>query len=150
MGWTTNSIMEWQDPRPTSPTYNQWVQISDHGRSPLSVAVERIENKQRMADGTLRRYVVSKKRTWTASWENLPDKQVSFLANGQPGNWMEQFHNEVNGEFKMRIRTGSDEALAVGTGGSIVSVMITDFSKEIAKRGKAFDLLSMDLTLEEV
>lgn len=151
MPWVTNTIMEWLDPRPSSPTYNQWIQISDHGRSPLSVAVERIENKQRMANGTLRRYVVSKKRTWSVSWENFPNKATTFLANGQPGEWMEKFHNEVDGSFKMRIRTGSDSDVVYGsTEGAIVNVMIVDFSKEIFKRGKAFDLWSLDMSLEEV
>lgn len=151
MPWTTNPVMEWRDPRPASPTFNQWVLISDHARSPLSVSVERIENKQRMANGTMRRYVVAKKRTWSTSWENLPDKATTFLTNGQPGAWMETFHNDVDGAFDMRIRAGSDRDVNLGTnGGTIVKVMIADFSKEIVKRGIEFDLWSLDITLEEV
>lgn len=150
MGWQDNPIMEWLDPRPESPTYNKWVKISDHGRSPLNISVERIENKQRMANGTLRRYVVSKKRIFSASWDNLPNKNVDFLANGVPGEWMEQFHDEVNGEFRMRLRAGSDQAVATGDLTTEVNVMITDFSKEVTKRGKSFDLWNIDVTLEEV
>lgn len=146
MSWTTNPIMEWSTDGGAT-----WTKISDHGRSPLSVNVERIENKQRMADGTLRRYVVSKKRTWTCSWENLPDKAVSFLANGQSGQWMENFHNAVDGSFHMRLRAGSDrDSNITGLNGVIHEVMIADFSKEITKRGKAFDLWNVDITLEEV
>jgi hypothetical protein len=148
--------MEWYDTRATvngvaNPFANSWVKISDHGRSPLSITVERIETSQRMANGTLRRYVVAKKRTFSCSWENLPDKATTFLANGQPGQWMEDFHNTVNGSFQMRIRQGSN----VNSGGTIpaaqtYTVMITDFSKDVTKRGPAFDLVSMDMTLEEV
>lgn len=146
MSWTNNPIMEWSTDGGTT-----WTKISDHGRSPLSVSVERIESKQRMANGTLRRYVVSKKRTWTTSWENLPDKNVSFLANGQAGNWMENFHNTVDGSFHMRVRAGSDRDTSItGLNGQVYEVMITEFSKEVLKRGKQFDLWTLDMTLEEV
>ena len=146
MPWTTNPIMEWSDDGGTT-----WTKISDHGRSTLQVSFERIENKQRMADGTLRRYTVAKKRTWTLSWENLPDKTTVFLANGQPGQWMETFHNTHNGSFLMRIRQGSNkDQTFTGTNGEIYTVMISDFSKEVVKRGMQFDLWNIDLTLEEV
>jgi len=146
MTWTTNAIMEWSTDGGTT-----WTRISDHGRSPLSVSVERIETKQRMADGRMRRYVVAKKRTWSCSWENLPDKAVSFLANGQSGEWMETFHDENDGAFYMRVRAGSDRDTTItALNGEVYQVMITDFSKEIIKRGKAFDLWALDLTLEEV
>lgn len=150
MGWQENPIMEWLDPRPDSPTFGDWVKISDHGREPLAIAIERIENKQRMADGTLRRYVVAKKRTFSTAWSNFPSVATDFLANGQPGEWMEQFHNEVNGEFKMRLRAGSDRGTATASLTEEYMVMITDFSKDIEKRGLQFDMWSMDITLEEV
>lgn len=146
MGWTTNPIMEW-----STDGGNTWTKISDHGRSPLSVSVERIETKQRMANGTMRRYVISKKRTWSASWENLPDKAVEFLANGQAGRWMEDFHDDHDGEFHMRLREGSDiDKNMTGLTGEVVRVMITDFSKEITRRTPSFDLWNLDITLEEV
>lgn len=157
MAWATNPVMEWLDGA-------TWVKITDHGRSPLSISIERIENKQRMADGTLRRYAVGKKRTFSTSWDNLPDKNVSFLANGDhAGQWMEEFHNRMDGSFKMRLRAGSDETTTLATaltrtGGDPLladnsrefTVMITDFSKEVTKRGKGFDLWTLDITLEEV
>lgn len=151
MSWKNNPIMEWYDPRPGSQTQNQWVKISDHGRGELSIGVERIETKQRMANGTMRRYVTAKKRTWSTSWDNFPNVAGNFLVNGQAGNWMEKFHNEVDGPFKIRFRTGQDQQKAT-THTSIeeATVMITDFSKNVVKRGLGFDLWSLDITLEEV
>lgn len=146
MSWTDNPIMEWSKDSGTT-----WNKISDHGRSPLNINFERIENKQRMANGTMRRYSVSKKRVWSTSWDNLPDKDVSFLANGKAGNWMETFHNETDGMFLMRLRSGDDVNKNItGTNGDVYKVMISDFSKEIIKRGPAFDLWSLDITIEEV
>ena len=157
MAWTTNPIMEWLDG-------STWVKISDHGRSPLAIDVERIETKTRMADGTLRRYTVAKKRTFSTSWDNFPSVVTSFLANGDhAGNWMEEFYNRTDGAFKMRLRAGSDENVALATaltrtGGDPLqsdnerefTVMITEWSKEVIKRGKGFDLWNISLTLEEV
>ena len=156
MAWTTNPIMEWWDG-------SAWVKISDHGRSPLSISVELIETKTRMADGTLRRYVVAKKRTFSCSWENFPDKATAFLANGQDGDWMEQFYNTHDDSFLMRLRAGSDEGTALAealtrTGGDPAltdnerefTVMFSEYSKEVLKRGKNFDLWSLSITLEEV
>ncbi len=146
MGWSTNSIMEWSTDGGAT-----WTRITDHGRAPLSISVERIENKQRMADGTLRRYVVAKKRSFSTSWENLPDKATTFLANGQPGVWLENFHNTTDGAFHMRLRAGDDRDKTItALNGTIFKVMISDFSKEIRKRGVGFDLWTLSITLEEV
>lgn len=140
MAWQENPIMEWSD-----NGGSVWNRITDHGRSPLSISVDRIETKQRMANGALRRYVVAKKRSWSASWENLSSKTSTLLPveSGKPGEWMEQWHNNHDAEFLMRLRDG-------GANVEIVTVMISDFSKEVVKRTPSFDLWSLDITLEEV
>lgn len=146
MGWKTNPIMEWSDDEGLS-----WDLISDHGRGPLDISYERIEQKSRMFDGTLRRYVVAKKRSWTINWENLPSKAVALLAGGKPGEWMEDFHDSHDGDFLVRFRDGNAiDAVPSGTNSEVVRVMIGDFSKEVVKRTPTFDLWSVDLTLEEV
>lgn len=144
MSWKNNPIMEWWDVRDTPG----WVKISDHNRSPLSISTERFETNTRMADGTLRRYYVTKKRTFSCSWENLPSEEGTLLANGKAGSWMEQFHNDTNSSFLIRLRRGSDQNTETGI--EEATVMITDFSKEVTKRGPNTDLWSLDITLEEV
>lgn len=143
--WKTNPIMEWSTDGTT------WNQITDHGRDPLQVSIERIENAQRMADGTLRRYVVAKKHTFTCSWSNIPSVAGTHLANGQPGSYIENWHDTVNGPFYMRLRAGSDrDTTFTGLNGIVYTVMVTDFSKEVAKRGFTYDMWNLDITLEEV
>lgn len=144
--WKTNPIMEW-----SSDGGANWFQISDHGRDPLQVSIERIENVQRMADGTLRRYVVAKKHTFTCSWSGIPSVTGTWLANGQPGSYIENFHDTINGPFYMRLRAGSDRDTTFSAlTGTVYQVMITDFSKEIGKRSFPYDFWNLDITLEEV
>lgn len=138
--WSDNTIMLWNDG-------GTWKKISDHNRSALSEATERIENKSRMADGTLRRYTVTKKRTWSCSWDMLPSTNLavggfSTADGGWAGKDMEDFHNRTNGAFLMRIRDGAGNITEV-------NVMISDYSKEIIKRG-VVDFWNVDITLEEV
>lgn len=144
--WKINPIMEWSLDGGTT-----WERVTDHGRTSLNVTVERFENKQRMADGTLRKYVVAKKHTFSTSWENLPDKAGPWLANGREGNWMESVHDSEDGMFHMRLRSGTDQDITyTGLNGKVLKVMFNDFGKNIVKRGRSYDLWSLDVTLEEV
>lgn len=171
MSYLDNPIMEWAD------TYSggwQWQKVTDHGRSPLSVDWERLETKQRMANGFLRRYSVAKKRIWSLAWVNLPSVDIypvghalagqplDFLAGGHGAQWLQAWHDEHDDMFMMRLRAGSDidsvnplnphdsdDPLVLGGNADGIRVMITDFSKEVTKRGRAFDLLSLNMTIEE-
>lgn len=141
MVWKDNSAMFWND----GTTFRK---ITDHNRSPLNVSVERIEKKQRMVNGTLRRYTVAKKRSWAVSWDMLPSKTgvagaLSTADGGWAGSDIETFHNTTNGEFQMQLRQGNGTV-------ETVTVMITDFSKEVVKRGPGIDFWNLSLTLEEV
>lgn len=144
--WTGNPIMEW-----SSDGGSNWSKISDHGRDALNITIDRIENVQRMADGTMRRYVIAKKHIITSSWSNLPSVATTQLANGQTGTFMENFHNTVDGSFLVRLRAGSDrDTVFTGVNGTVLTMMITDFSKEVVKRGFTFDWWNLDITLTEV
>jgi hypothetical protein len=47
-------------------------QLTDHNRQPLNLTYEVIDKAARMADGTMRKYVVAKKRKVSVSWQELP------------------------------------------------------------------------------
>lgn len=154
MSWKDNAIMYW-----SSDNGSTWNKITDHNREPLSITIERIERKNRMADGTLRRYTVAKKRTFTVSWSMLPSKRnsvyggktgVTTVDGGWAGEDIENFHNTVNGSFKMKLRKGTDEAKAITDGTiEIVTVMISDYSRDVERRG-VVDFWNVNITLEEV
>lgn len=128
----TNQIMFWAGSK-----------VSDHGRAPLEVTFERIERKSRMARGTLRRYYVTQKRTWSTSWTMLPTLTSEVVDGGMTGPQMKAFVDSNSGPFTMILRDGAGAQ-------ETVTVMIADFTHTIVKRGNANDFWDASVSLEEV
>jgi len=131
MKFPKNCIMQWNDHK-----------VTDHNRSELSVSVERIENSKRMANGTLRKYVIADKRKFSVSWDNLPDNTAWTVDGFWGGRDIENFYNNNAGSFTLKVTNGN---------GSVESfaVVFSDFSKAIHKRG-SYDFWSLDVSMEEV
>ena len=129
--------------RPSDSEYGSR-KLSDHNRSPLSLSFEKIENKERMANGTLRKFVVATKRTVKVSWDDLP-RQDAYTADGFWGaNSIKDFYNtNSNVPFWVTINYGD------GTN-EFFQVMFTDFNIKLSKRSLVTDLYSVDFGLEEV
>lgn len=135
MTWKDNVIMRWDAEK-----------ISDHNRSPLAIDVQRIERSARMVDGTMRKYVVGQKRTFSCSWENLPS--VSNVTSGPvdaglSGTEMQQFSDSSDTPFTLTLADGQ-------TNEETFLVYLQEFSYEIVKRGATVDLWNVNVTLEEV
>lgn len=159
MSWKENSLIYLET------SNGVFSKLSDHNRSPLSEDVERIENKKRMAHGTLRRYSVVKKRTYSCSWDLLPstnsvDGGLKTADGGMAGEDLEFLHDHNDKPIKMVLRRGSARGVSVPSVSNsslpfsdenfyIVYVMISEFSKETVKRGKV-DLWNVSITFEEV
>jgi hypothetical protein len=127
--------------KPQLMTWNN-NKITDHNRSELSVDVERIEEKARMANGTMRKYIVADKRTFSCSWDDLPHSK-DFTVDGFWGKReIEKFYNDFAGGFTLRIYNGDGKV-------DTFTVMMSDFSAELSKRG-AYDFWSVSVEMEEV
>jgi hypothetical protein len=67
---------------------NRFLILSDHNRGELGINIERIEQKRRMVNGTMRSYHVADKKTISISWDMLPSrsfkKYPNFTASGKP------------------------------------------------------------------
>lgn len=153
-GWKDNAIMSWSG-----------IKVTDHGRASLSESTERIGVDRRMADGTLRRQYVGIKRKWSVNWENLPSTNdtvggIKTVDGGMAGEDIESFYYNTPGKFRMILRRGSAIDLPIPNPAEsalpyeddnfyIVNVMLTDFTKEVNKRG-VVDLWSVSVALEEV
>lgn len=129
------SIMEWANNiAPNSDTFHS---ITEHSRAPVAISTERIENSKRMANGTMRKYVVADKRTWTASWSEVPNSS-SFTVDGKEGGqFMQDFYTSAKGAFSFKLQSVT------------YVVMFKEFSKTIVKRG-VYDGYDISVTIEEV
>lgn len=153
-GWKDNAIMAWDGDM-----------VTDHGRGPLNMTVERVGTDKRMADGTLRRQYVGVKRSWSATWENIPSTNTvvggyATVDGGLSGEEIETFYRNTPGAFRLLLRRGSAIDTATPNPSEsalpyededfyVVNVMFTDFSKEVRKRGQV-DFWSISVTMEEV
>jgi hypothetical protein len=125
------SLMEWNANK-----------ISDHNRSDLSVKIERIEEKNRMANGTMRKYIIADKRTFSVSWNDLP-QSAGFTVDGFWGkNEMEDFYNTNPGAFPLKLHFGDGTT-------KTYTVMLSSFGADLSKRG-AYDFWKVSAELEEV
>lgn len=116
--------------------------VTDHNRAPLQIDTTRISNEQRMADGTLRRWFVADKRTFTLSYDNLPAVST-FTVDGFWGvNNLETFYYANPGSFPFEL-THSDGTVETFT------VMWETFTKTLESRG-AVDFYSLSATFLEV
>lgn len=124
-------IMEWNTNK-----------VSDHNREPLSVSIERIEFPKRMANGTLRKYVVADKRTFSTSWKDLPHSAAFTVDGFWGGREMKNFYQAQKGIFDLKLNytDGTSET---------VSVVFTRFGFSISKRG-TYEFWNVDVEMEEV
>ncbi len=59
------------DYNPSNQT-GTWYKLSDHNRQPIGITYNLIESTDRMANGTLRKYIVARKFVITADWNDFP------------------------------------------------------------------------------
>jgi len=128
----------------TRPRLMRWNgnAVTDHNRQPLAIDVERIEKKQRMANGTLRKYIVADKRSFSTSWNMLPKLTAQTVDGFWGADDIEQFYNTVTGSFSLELSDGDGETYTY-------NVMFSDFSKTVTKRG-ATDFWEISVSMEEV
>lgn len=64
-------------PDPNSIEKEDFIILSDHNRSAISLSSQRIESRQRMINATMRSYHVADKINLSVSWENIPSRSFS-------------------------------------------------------------------------
>lgn len=60
---------------------NQFLIVSDHNRGDLSLNIQRIEQKRRMANGTMRSYHIADKLALSVSWTLIPSRGFKVYPN---------------------------------------------------------------------
>jgi hypothetical protein len=116
--------------------------ITDHNRQDLSIDFTRIENSKRMANGTMRKYVVADKRTFSTSWNNVPHSSDFTVDGFWGGSEMLDFYSANAGSVDLKLTAGDGTV-------EIIPVVFTKFSFNVLKRG-TYDLWNVTTEMEEV
>ena len=133
------------------------VRLSDHARQGMTIDAERIEEAKRMANGTMRKYIVATKHSFSTSWDLLPhssDYTVDGFAGAKD---LQRMYETKPGAVQMILVTGqlakSGDNAYIHQGRSYkadtYNVFFSSFSLEVAKRGNKYDMYNVNIGMEE-
>lgn len=154
-----------------------WYQLTDDNRQPIKIGYEVIEKTNRMADGTLRRYVIARKHKITASWQNVWSLSSMTSDGKKAGAWIKSFY-EANVFIPINVRltvssmntqnisttsgfipgtagvettdTYIPSLTANNSGNMVYNVFITSFDYEVVKRNQNFDMVNINIEFTEI
>ena len=84
-----------------------WYSLSDHNRQPINITYNLVEQADRMANGTMRKYVVARKFVIKVDWKDFPTLDSYLVDYKNPasiespfgpfaGAWIKQFYENNN------------------------------------------------------
>lgn len=161
---------------PSGVEFQNFIILSDHNRSEIEIRKQRIENKKRMINGTMRSYHIADKLEFSFSWQMLPsrafNKDPVFNSVGQPtaanleqytadngagGVDLNVWYQEHNSPFHMLLsydnydNFSSNKYNRLREYSQVVQVYFSSFDMSIVKRGGTnHDLWNVSVSLEEV
>lgn len=166
------------DQRPLSEAQraNGFLILSDHNRSEININSERIEQRKRMVNGTMRSHHNADKLTISTSWTMLPSRSFSSypdinpttgLPNFSPeqyivdsaadgGEMLEWYENHVGPFWVLlsydKYKNFSGNAYVnLNKYSQTLEMYLTNFNYSVVKRGgNNHDLWNISITLEEV
>jgi hypothetical protein len=101
---------------PTGTEPDDFIILSDHNRSEISMTKQRIETRQRMINGIMRSYHVDDKINISLSWNNLPSRSFSRkIPFGLPGNTLSSraYFLDIDGT-KATLHLEPDHLFSIG------------------------------------
>jgi hypothetical protein len=140
-----------------------WYKLTDHNRDPITISQELIETQSRMANGRMKKYVVSQKNVIGTSWSYVPSKIEETADLNYSAAWLESFYNS-NAGIPIYLKVVSSEldtdagigAVPSGTfataqtGFKVYNVFMNNFSKTIINRTKLSDYVDMSIDFTEI
>lgn len=141
----------------SSKTQLKFRRVTEHNRQPLSFNTTRIENSQRMANGTMRKYFIADKLRIDLAWEMVPSFRNETVDGGWGAEDLKNFYesNAGRGAFRIKLNpTVFSVDLVEQSDGALVddytySVMFTSCDFNILKRGLQ-PFWSVNISLEQV
>lgn len=121
--------------------------LTDHNRGEVSESIERIGGSVRTAKGSLRRYHVADKYSFSVSWEMLPGPSAKTVDGFWGADDIIAFYQSTVDPFTLSLAT--DEVVNDEYVLRDYTVLFEDFSYSIEKRWSRY-FYSIDLSVEEV
>lgn len=176
--WSNNSgILSEGIVVPEGREGEDFIILSDHGRTELAFNKERIENRRRLINGGMRSYHIADKITMSWSWDMLPSRSfsndplfsnitgkqtstsVEYTADGGAGGVdLIKWYEENPGSFYMFLaydRFDKFDNLAYANMdkySEVLEVYFSSFDYSVVRRGSTntHDFFNIDVALEEV
>jgi hypothetical protein len=146
-----------------------WYKLSDHNRQPINISYTLIESTDRMANGTLRKYIVARKFIISAEWKDFPtlDSNLVDYDSSSPayaGAWIKAFY-EANAfqPIYVKLTFAQDEIPSYNnvpdsqtylgseqSTGQIYNAFMTTFTYEVTKRRLGYDYVNLKIEFTEV
>ena len=154
---------------------SDFIICTDHNRGEISMSQQRIENRLRTVNGTMRSYHTADKINLSVSWSNLPSRSYSsdaqfndsgkyvgtgteYTADGGAGGVeMLEWYENHPGPFYVFLsydkytNFDTDRYRHLGQYSQVLHMYFSSFDYNIQKRGATnHDLWNVTMTLEEV
>jgi hypothetical protein len=152
---------------PTGDELDDFLILSDHNRKEIKVEAERIENRKRMVNGTMRSYHVANKIKYSWSWDMLPSRGFSSAPSftsiggldrtqnpdpvlgiqtvpllytadgGAGGSDLVKWYEDHKGPFYMLLSYDKDQYSNLNSYSEVSHVYFSNFTYDVVKRGLA-------------
>jgi len=125
--------------------------VSEHNRSQFDISSERIEKQQRMANGTLRKFFIADKKTFTLSWDMLPSYRTFTVDRAWGAEDLRAFYNSAEGQsaFNIRVNLAKDGTNQESANYESYTVVFADCNFSVLKRG-AQPFWNVSITMVQV
>lgn len=132
-------------------TTKSWIKLSEHNRSEISMDTDRIQQSQRMSNGSLRKFFVADKKTFSVSWNMLPGTR-GYTVDGEWGALdLIEFYKSSEGQstFDIRLNFAKSGANQESSGYEQYTVNCTSFNATLVKRGEV-PFYNISMSMEQV
>ena len=148
------TLLQFNAKDPLAPTPSATLayrSITDHNRSSFSVESNRIERTARMANGSLRKFFIADKKSFSVSWDLVPSYRTETVDGYWGAEDLRTFYvsDEGKGTFDIRINFAKNGSSQVSSGYEQYTVSIRDCSFTLVKRGIQAHW-NVSLSMEEV
>ena len=125
--------------------------VSEHNRSQFDISSERIEKQQRMSNGTLRKFFIADKKTFTLSWDMLPSYRTFTVDGAWGAEDLRTFYSSAQGQssFNIRVNLAKDGTNQESANYEQYNVVFSNCSFTVLKRGTQ-PFWNVSITLVEV